>query len=309
MERSARKLTLVVLAAGLSTRYGKLKQLESVGPRGEALMDYGVFDAMAAGFNRVIFVVRPEIEYAVKTHVQSLLHGSVETLFVHQTLDNVPNWYQVPTNRTKPWGTAHAVLAAEHHIEGPFAVCNSDDFYGASAYSALADFLTSSTPNQYALVGYRLDITMSDSGGVSRAVCTSNSAGLLNTIAEVKGLVREGSYISGRTIMGHTRSFSGEETVSMNLWGFSPTVLPGFHDSFARFLETTGHNENSEYLIPDVVAHLVEKHNAQVKILDAGTEWMGVTFPADRETVTSGITEMIGRGYYPDDLASWFKLH
>ena len=273
-------------------------------------MDYGLFDAMSAGFTEVVFVIRTEIENAVRSHVRDLLDDSMETAFVLQKLDGIPAGFDVPANRTKPWGTAQAVLAAKDHVTGPFAVCNADDFYGASCYRTAADYLGRTPPGRtasYALMGYRLDLTLSESGGVSRAVCKRDSDGFLSSIAEIKELERGENGIVGSAIDGETCTFKGDESVSMNFWGFTPDAFARLERLFARFLATVGDDPESEFLIPSAVSEMVADGITRIRVLEADTEWMGITFPDDQEHVAKGIRRLVDRGDYPADLAAWFK--
>jgi hypothetical protein len=303
-------LALVVLAAGLSSRYGSLKQLEAVGPSGEAIMDYGVFDAVRAGFGKVVVVVRPEIEDAVRSHFDALLHDALEFTLVHQTLD-MPEGFSIPVGRVRPWGTAHAVLVAGGKSEGRFAVCNADDFYGAQAYRALAEYLESVTDksSDYALVGFRLDHTLSELGGVSRALCETNGDGFLTAITEAERIARDADKIVGVAASGEPCLLRGSETVSMNLWGFTPAVLPALKKSFSRFVTAAGRDPDAEFLIPTAIADWVAAGDVRVQVLDARSDWMGVTFPGDKELVVHRIRQLVDRGDYPEDLATWFKNH
>jgi hypothetical protein len=299
-------LTLVILAAGIASRYGRLKQLEPVGPGGEALMDYAVFDAARAEFTKVVVVVRPEIRDAVQSHIESLVRGALNVVFVSQMLDDLPPGFKIPTNRSKPWGTAHAVLGAERELQGAFAVSNADDFYGAEAYRDLARHLRIAL-GTCALVGFRLDRTLSESGGVSRAICGRDGDGFLTTISETRNIIQTGSGIVGTDVTGKSCILRGSDTVSMNLWGFTPAILPATRTLFSEFLSQNAQNPFAEFLIPDVVAHLVATGKTRVRILDSETTWMGVTFPNDRDLVVRGIRKLIDRQVYPARLAAWFK--
>jgi len=304
------ELSLVILAAGLSSRYGGLKQLEPVGPAGEALMDYGLYDAVRAGFTRGVFVVRSEIEAEVREHVDNLLSGTIPTAFVQQRLDDPATDGSGVANRTKPWGTAHAVLAARREIRAPFAVCNADDFYGAAAYDRVARHLSdhdAMRKHPIALVGYRLEQTLSAAGGVSRAVCETDESGTLTRIVELKEVARSARGIGGRSVTGVSRALTGLETVSMNLWGFTPDVFPAFARQFERFVGDSARDPDIEFLIPTAVAEQVARGETSVLVLDTNCEWMGVTFRDDRERVARRIRQLVTGGVYPRNLSDWFR--
>jgi len=284
----------------MSTRYGRLKQLEPVGPSGEALLDYGIFDAVRAGFTGVVLVVRPEIETAVRGHC-ARRWGAVVRAYAHQTLDQVPQGFTVPANRTKPWGTAHAVLAAASAVQGPFAVSNADDFYGAAAYRALAAHL-STAGDEHAMVGYRLDATLSTHGGVSRGLCTIED-GQLRGMAEVHDIRRGADgVIRGRRLDGRELVCDPGAPVSMNLWGFRPAVFPLLRAAFEEFLETQGADAGAEFLVSEVAGSLVATDRARLRVLSVDALWMGVTFPEDRDGVVRRLRDAVEGGDYPADL-------
>jgi len=313
------RLTLVVLAAGMSSRYGRLKQLEPVGPDGEALMDYSVFDAIRAGFSKAVFVIREEIEPEMRTHIEPRFSSAVQCVFTYQSLDDVPAGFAAPPKRKKPWGTAHAVLAAEPDINGPFAVCNSDDYYGPSAYRMLvAHFagarswgqgvaLDSDQRGSHVLIGYRLCETLSDFGGVSRAVCRTDPAGCLEQIVEVRQIEKHREQLVGIAESGERIPLSGGETVSMNLWGFTTALLPLLRRQFADFLRAHGTSANDEFLIPTALHQQVARNQARLRVLQASERWMGMTFTQDRSKVAQRISELVSQGCYPKSLAA--ELH
>ncbi len=297
-------LTLVVLAAGMSTRYGGLKQLAPVGPNGEALMDYAVFDAVKSGCDKLVFVIRHEIQADMTDHVSALVGDTVPAAFVFQEIGSA--------KRAKPWGTAHAVLAAEPEASSPFMVCNADDFYGAGAYEALAGHLgTQSTAAQwqnmpYALVGYRLRDTLSPFGGVSRAVCDCDNDRYLERLVEVKQIREADSELAGIGESGNGVRLTGDETVSMNLWGLTPSVFPLFRRQFEDFVASDP-QDDAEFLIPTAISEQVARGETQLSVLQAGGEWFGMTFSDDKPVVTRRIRELVDRGIYPDDLPAWFR--
>jgi len=284
----------------MSTRYGRLKQLDPVGPSGEALLDYGIFDAVRAGFTRVVLVVRPEIEAAVRDHCAPRW-GAVMSVYAHQTLDQVPEGFTVPADRTKPWGTAHAVLAAETAVQGPFAVSNADDFYGTAAYRALASHLASGG-DEHAMVGYRLDATLSAHGGVSRGLCTV-AEGRLRGMAEVHDIRRgPDGVLRGRTLDGRERVCDPAAMVSMNLWGFRPAVFPLLRGAFGEFLASQGADRKAEFLVSEAAGSLVAADRVRLRVLSVDAPWMGVTFPEDRDGVVRRLREAVASGEYPADL-------
>ncbi len=295
--------SLVVLAAGLSTRFGSLKQLAPVGPSGEAFMDYNVFDAARAGFERVVYVVRPEIEDDIRAHVRDVVGNALSTEFVHQTLDQVPARYRVPPDRRKPWGTAQAVLCAAPALDRAFAVCNADDLYGPDAFHKLFEHLaTEPAPSEAALVGYTLSETLSGAGGVARGVCVPGQEGLLEHITEVLGIRRVDGWISGTDTEGEVVELRGNEIVSMNLWGFTQPVVELLGRQFDRFLRRWGANTDEEFLLSTALNGQVELGATRVAILHSDDPWFGVTHADDREAAQKTLAERIGAGHYPDDL-------
>jgi len=279
-----------------------LKQLAPVGPSSEALLDYGVYDAALAGFRKVVFVIRQEVEESFQRHVAHVIGGGVDVVFAHQTLD------PAPPGRTKPWGTGHAVLAAAWGIDGPFAVMNADDFYGADAYRLLFEHLAGGAG--HALVGYALRETMSAHGGVSRAIAESDSVGgYLSRLTEVTGLERRGDSYTGRTVAGQTVALNGSELVSMNLWGFTRDVLPALERQFARFLETHGTDPRAEFLLSEAVGAQVAAGTARVRVLHSAARWFGMTFSADDEGVRHEVRRLVDAGQYPRNLKDGFERH
>lgn len=270
--------TLVVLAAGLGSRYGGVKQLEPFGPAGEALSDYALRDAAAAGAMAAVFVIRAELEPAFRAHHERT-PPPLPVRYVHQDLSTLP------PGRTKPWGTTHAVLAAAPLLDGPFAVVNADDWYGPEAYRAVGQFLAGTGPEaQAGLVGYRLADTLSPHGGVSRGVVEADDGAWVRRIREVAGLRLEGDTVTG-VRDGAVLQFTGAEPVSMNCWAFGPAVPALFAAAFRRFLQTHGDSTAAECPLPDTVQELVTRGELQVRLLTGGREWFGVTHPADRPEV------------------------
>ena len=299
-------LTLVVLAAGLSTRYGGLKQLELVGPSGEALMDYGIYDALRAGFNRVVLVARPELEEALREHVAGVFGDAIEIAVAYQDLDALPEGFSVPSWRRKPWGTGHAVLAASAEVNEPFVAINADDFYGADAFVTLGDHLreaAGSDGHEFAAAGYSIRDTLSPHGGVSRAVCEVDTDGYLVRVTEVKKIAEADGVLAGVTVEGERYVLSGDETISMNFWGATPSAFPLLHEKFARFLEQHGADADAEFLLSTAVNELIEEGRARVKVIPAGGPWLGVTYQEDKPYVMNELGRLVKEGLYPEDLS------
>lgn len=290
---------LVILAAGLGTRYGGLKQLTPVGPRGEALLDYGVYDAARAGFRKVVLVIRREVEALFRRHIAEVIGTGIEVVFAYQGLE------PATPGRVKPWGTGHAVLAAAWGIRGSFAVMNADDYYGADAYKALFQHLATSA--EYALVGYTLRETMSEHGGVSRAIAELDARGYLSRLTEVADIVARGAAFIGRTTAGETVSLRGDKLVSMNLWGFTPAVLPALERQFAGFLETRGADPRAEFLLSEAVGAQLATGEARVRLLRSRARWFGMTFSADDGSVRNEVQRLVDAGQYPANLKDGFE--
>jgi hypothetical protein len=294
--------TLVVLAAGLGTRYGGLKQLTPVGPRGEALLDYGVYDAARAGFRKVVLVIRHEVEELFRRHVAEVIDAGVEVAYAHQALD--PS----RPGRTKPWGTGHAVLAAAREVAGgPFAVMNGDDFYGAAAYRMLFEQLANTGRGEHTLIGYPLTKTLSPHGGVSRAIAELDARGYLSRLTEVTDIARRGSGITGQTTAGDAMLLRGDELVSMNLWGFTPAVLPALERQFAHFLEIRGADPTAEFLLSEAVGAQVAAGEARVRVLPTAEQWFGMTYSADDDGVRGEVARRVDAGLYPANLRTGFE--
>ena len=297
-------LTLVVLAAGMGSRYGGLKQIEPVGPSGEIVLDYSVHDALRAGFNRMVFVIRPDLEAPFRQAIGTRTERLVDTAYVFQTADAIPPGFAVPTARSKPWGTGHALLVAEQAVPGPFAVINADDYYGVQGYALLAEFLRGRPNNDraWSMIAFRLRNTLSEHGAVSRGVCTMDSEGMLSGIEEVTDIKPDGQ--GGGVQRGPTsnRAIPGDALVSMNLWGFTPAVFGELHTQFAGFLTTRGTDPKAEFFLPSAVDGAIAGGRATVRVLPTADAWCGVTFPPDKPVVMAAIRALVQAGIYPESL-------
>jgi MobA-like NTP transferase domain len=291
--------TLLVLAAGLGSRYGGLKQIDPVGPGGETVLDYAVFDAVRAGFGRVVFVIRREFEEIFRAQIGKKYAGRIAVDYVFQSLDALPAGVTPPADREKPWGTGHAVWCARGVVRENFAVINADDFYGADSFVQLADFLRGAVgmpvrgapePVEFAMIGFRLDRTLSEHGAVSRGVC-SVASGRLRGIVEQTGILP--------VEVGAGKKFSGEETVSMNCWGFTPALFAELDGQFGAFLASRGSDPKAEFYLPAAVAALIGPGKATVRVLPTAGTWFGVTYREDKPRVQAAIAELIGGSVYP----------
>jgi dTDP-glucose pyrophosphorylase len=293
--------TLLVLAAGMGSRYGGLKQIDPVGPNGETIIDYSIYDALRAGFGKLVFVIRKDIEEPFRQVVGARFEKRVPVEYVFQELDALPPGFVVPEGRTKPWGTTHAILMAADAVREPFAVINADDFYGAEAYRALAGHLQSGAAD-YAMVGFTLRNTLSDFGSVSRGVCTVTSDGLLKDVVEMTTIVRDGAHARNTDASGRVTSLTGDEPVSMNMWGFTPRVFEQLRALFAEFLARNATELRAECYIPSAVNELVSSAQARVRVLGSADSWFGVTYRDDQPRVTESIRRLIHDGRYPERL-------
>ncbi|MGY8779254.1 MAG: nucleotidyltransferase [Longimicrobiales bacterium] len=295
---------LVVLAAGLSTRYGRLKQLAPLGPGGEAIMDFNVLDAARAGFGSVTYVVRPGILDDVRNHVEAMIGGTFPTHYVCQELDALPDGFRAPPDRVKPWGTAHAVLCAAAEIDGPFGVCNADDLYGPGAFRLLHEQLVTDPPQAEAtLVGYKLEKTLSGAGGVARGVCMLAKGDELERVTEVQNIKRSDGWITGHTTDGSPVELTGQEMASMNLWGFTAPVIELMGRQFKRFLEYWGSDTQEECFLSTSVNAQIEIGATRVRVVQAPDTWFGITHAADSDRSEAILCERVASGAYPRRLA------
>jgi len=297
------KPTLLILAAGMGSRFGGLKQVEPVGPNGEAIIDYSIYDAIRAGFGKVVFIIRESFADAFKEKFDTKLKGKIEVEYVYQELDMLPEGFKLPEGREKPWGTAHAILVAKDVIKEPFCALNADDFYGYNAYKAMAEFLTESVdPMEYAMVGYKLNETLSEFGSVSRGICEEDKNNNLVKIVETIKIVKRGNEIISVENDGSETQLTGNEITSMNNWGFKPSVFEQLEKRFTRFLKNEINNPKSEMYIPSVVFDLIDDKDATAKVLKADSPWFGVTYKEDKPFVIEKINALIAKGDYPEKL-------
>ncbi len=297
-------LTLVVLAAGMGSRYGGLKQLDKVGPSGEAIIDYSIYDAIQAGFNKVVFVIRKDIEQDFRHFVGKKFEGKIAVEYVFQEIDKLPKGVEVPKDRVKPWGTGHAVLMASEVVKENFAVINADDFYGRAAYVAIADYLRSLQSDTYdnAMVGYLLKNTLSDHGYVSRGQCHSDDQGFLIDVVERTHIERKGHAIVYDDAASGELELDENTLVSMNFWGFTPMFFKALETQFNAFLVQNKTELKAEFYIPSVVNQMIENAVAKTKVLQSEASWFGVTYQADKPIVVQNIKALVDKGIYPVDL-------
>ena len=297
------KPTLVVLAAGMGSRYGGLKQVDPVGPSGEAILDYSVFDAHRAGFGKVVFIIRKDIEQVFREQVGSKYEGLLPVEYAFQDINDLPAPYVVPEGRTKPWGTAHAIRAARNVVHEPFAAINADDFYGRDAFAKLAAFLTRPQPETstlpFAMVGYKLSLTLSENGSVARGICTLDDAGHLTKVVEHTKLVKSSTGAHDEDPAAELKDFTGDERVSMNLWGFTPALFDALEARFPTWLAANATREKSEWYIPFVVDEMIHEGKATVDVLPTDSCWFGVTYREDKPFVTGEIRKLVDAGEYP----------
>ena len=298
------KPTLYVLAAGMGSRYGGLKQLDGVGPSGETIMDYSIYDAVKAGFGKVVFVIRKSFEADFTAKIATKYTAIIPVEIVFQELDSLPEGFKLPADRERPWGTNHAVMMAKEVIHEPFAVINADDFYGRDSFRVLADYLRQmeGTSDNYCMVGYRLANTLSESGSVSRGVCQTNDDAFLTTVIERSNIVREGEMVVYKDAHGTAIELPENAPVSMNMWGFTPDYFTHSDELFTTFLEENLHNSRAEFFIPTVVNQLIESKTSRVYVLDTSSKWFGVTYAEDRPQVVAKLQALVAEGVYPSPL-------
>lgn len=296
-----KNLTLLVLAAGMGSRYGGIKQIDGFGPSGETIMDYSLYDSIRAGFTKVVFIVREEIKETVKEIFLPRLKGKIEVEFVVQSLDTmVPKEY-LNTERAKPWGTAHAVLCARNAIHEPFAVINADDFYGRAAFESIANFFQTENQGAHAMVGYTLKNVLSENGSVSRGCGEQDSNGYLKSVVERTTIVKENGKIISKEKDGDLE-LSPDTPTSMNFWGFHPGIFSLIEKFFHDFLKENNKNPKAEFFIPLIGNHMIKQNLGKVKVIGGGDIWFGVTYKEDKDEVSGKINELVNKGVYPKKL-------
>ena len=290
----------------MGSRYGGLKQVDPVGPSGEAILDYSVFDAHRAGFGKVVFIIRKDIEEVFRRQIGAKYEGLLPVDYAFQDIHDLPAPYAVPEGRTKPWGTAHAIRAARHAVHEPFAAINADDFYGRDAFARLATFLSgvdaAARPLRFAMVGYKLHLTLSDYGSVARGICHVTPEGHLAGVTEMTKLVRTPDGAENREDPDSPVKLTGAERVSMNLWGFTPALFDALEARFPAWLAQRGTEEKSEWYIPFVVDEMIHEGAASVEVLPTESAWFGVTYREDKPFVTDAIRALVDAGEYPVSL-------
>ena len=299
------KPTLFVLAAGMGSRYGGLKQLDGLGPNGETIMDYSIFDAIRAGFGKLVFVIRKDFEQDFREKVLSKYEGHIPTELVFQAIDNLPAGFTAPAERTKPWGTNHAVLMGKDVIKEPFAVINADDFYGRDAFAVMGKWLSDlpeGSTGKYSMVGFRICNTLSENGSVARGVCSKNDQELLTGVVERTEIMRVDGNICYKDEQGEWQPVGEQTPVSMNFWGFTPDYFQYSEEQFVDFLKENADKPKAEYFIPLVVDNLINSGTATCEVLDTTAKWFGVTYAADRPATVEKILSLVEAGEYPNKL-------
>ncbi len=298
------KPTLFVLAAGMGSRYGGLKQLDGVGPNSETIMDFSIYDAIRGGFGKVVFVIRKDFETDFREKILCKYENHIPVELVFQAITDLPEGFSAPENREKPWGTNHAVLMGKSVINEPFAVINADDYYGRDSFSVLAQELIAveGKRNRYSMVGYRVGNTLSESGTVARGVCATNDNGFLTDVVERTSIERKDGDIVFTDENGEIQTLEENTPVSMNMWGFTPDYFEYSEEMFKEFLKTDIENPKSEFFIPTVVNKLINSDEATVKVLDTTSKWFGVTYAEDRPGVVAKLKALVEAGAYPAQL-------
>ena len=289
-------ISLLIMAAGIGSRYGGLKQLDQVGPNGETIIDYSVYDAIKAGFTKVVFIIREDFESQFKSQITNKYIDQIDLEFAYQDINYLPSGFSPPNNREKPWGTGHAILSAKPYINEPFVVINGDDFYGRESFKTIADYYQTEE-NHFSMVTFRLENTLSIFGGVTRGLCTIIDE-KLNTVVETSNLEKNNNGVSS----DNGELLKGDEPVSMNMWGFTPILFDYLEEKFINFLKEEGSELNSEYLIPSVINDLIQADDESVHILNSSESWFGVTYKEDKPYVVGEIQKLIEKGVYPNKL-------
>lgn len=297
------KPTLVILAAGMASRYGSMKQIQGFGPHGETIMDYSIYDAIQAGFGKIVFIIRKDFEENFKNIFEPKLKGKAETVYVDQNLSDYTDGFSIPSDRTKPWGTAHAVLCARNVIHEPFAVINADDFYGRDAFEKASKFLTSEVaPDKLSIIGYDLVKTLSENGTVSRGVCEVNGNSDLVGIVERTKIYKEGDKIVYEEDGGKKTEVPADSKVSMNFWCFDPSIFSFIEELFKKFLKESISNPKAEFFIPIIGDAFIKDKNGTIAVIPTSAQWFGVTYKEDAPGVKSSIDNLVNSGTYPESL-------
>jgi len=291
-----RDISLLIMAAGMGSRYGGLKQLDQVGPNGETIIDYSVYDAIKAGFTKIVFIIRDDFESQFKSQITNKYLDLIDLEFAYQDINYLPSGFSPPNNREKPWGTGHAILSAKTYINEPFVVINGDDFYGRESFKTIADYYQTEE-NHFSMVTFRLENTLSIFGGVTRGLCTIIDE-KLNTVVETSNLENNNNGVSS----DNGELLKGDEPVSMNMWGFTPILFDYLEEKFINFLKEEGSELKSEYLIPSVINDLIQAGDESVHILNSSESWFGVTYKEDKPYVVGEIQKLIEKGVYPKKL-------
>ncbi len=294
--------TLLVLAAGMGSRYGGLKQIDSIGPSGEIIIDYSIHDAIEAGFGKVVFIIRHYFEDAFREKIGKRIESLVKTDYVYQELDTGLNGRTVPASRKKPWGTAHAIMISDDAVKEPFAVINADDYYGPHAFEEMAEYLKNGS--EYSMIGYKLRNTLSEYGTVARGVCKCTDDMYLEKVEEHTKIKKVNDGGICNCVKCNSIHFTGDEMVSMNLWGFQPSIFGKLREQFKEFFSNNHVDNKAEFLIPTVVDTLINSKKARVKVLPSHDTWFGITYKEDKEKAVESINQLIEEGRYPRSLWS-----
>jgi len=304
-----KKTTLVIMAAGIGSRFGGgIKQLEPVGPSGEIIMDYSIYDALEAGFDKIVFIIRKDLEKDFKEIIGNRIERIVPVEYAYQELDNLPNGFIKPDYRTKPWGTGHALLCAKDVIHDPFVVINADDYYGKEGFVKIHDYLVQQMNPEaewldICMAGFQLGNTLSENGGVTRGVCEINKDGTLKRVTETYEIMGHSDFAAGKTENGTPVEIPLGQNVSMNMWGLSPAFINELEDGFPVFLSNIKKEDGkAEYLLPKIVDQLIQSGKAKVKVLETNDRWFGVTYKEDKPAVSSAIKKLAAEGIYPNQL-------
>ena len=291
-----KNMTLLIMAAGMGSRYGGLKQLDEVGPSGETIIDYSVYDAIQAGFSKVVFIIRKDFEDAFKSKISNKFSNDIQVEFVFQDIHLLPTGYSAPKERIKPWGTGHAILCASNVIDGPFNAINADDYYGRESFKTIVDYYKNGN-DSFSMVAFQLEKTLSDFGAVTRGLCSVKDDHLISVV-ETENLVKENIGVSSNSDL----DLKGNEPVSMNMWGFTPTIFDYLNEMFELFLSKNIHDQKSEFLIPSVINDLINSDSEVVQVLYSKSSWFGVTYKQDKSYVVQQIKKLVDRGFYPNKL-------